>query len=77
MLRDILGNSIKKKTFDVEILKNFDTLKSFFEETWNVDFFGNKIDYPGGEVTVREKAAYIKMAVFTVGHYFAGYEEKI
>jgi len=52
-------------------------LKVFFEETWNVDFFGNKIDYPDSEVTDREKAACIKMSVFTLGHYFAGYDEKI
>ena len=53
MLRDILGNSIKKKTFDDEILKNFGTLKFFFEEIWNVDFFGYEIDYPDDEVTDR------------------------
>jgi len=58
-------------------LKNVDTLKSFFEKSWNVDFFGYGIDYPGGQVTDREKAAYIKMAVFLIGDYIDIYDEKI
>ena len=58
-------------------MKNFDTLKFFFEEIWNVDFFGYEIDYPGGQITDREKAAYIKMIVFTLGYSFDGYDEKI
>jgi len=52
-------------------------LKFFFEETWNVDFFDCQIDYPGGQVTDREKAAYIKMGVFLIEHYIDGYDEQI
>ena len=72
-------DSIQKEqqTFDDEILKNFDTLKFFFEEIWNVDFFGYEIDYSGGQITDREKAAYIKMIIFTLGYSFDGYDEKI
>ena len=58
-------------------MKNFDRLKDFFEKTWDVDFLGYKIDYPGDDVTEREKAAYLKIAVFSYGHYFDVDDEKI
>ena len=57
-------------------MKNFDTLKYFFEKIWNVDFFEYEIYYHG-EVTDREKAAYTKMAVFFLGRFIDCYDEKI
>jgi len=58
-------------------LKNFDALKSFFEQTWNLEFLNYKIDYSDHQVTDREKAADIKIRIFAGGHYIDCYDEKI
>jgi len=52
-------------------------LKLFFEEEWNPDFFEFEIVDPDGELTEREKLAYIKMNYFVGGYYIDDYDEII
>ena len=60
-----------------EIFKNYDTLKFFFEETWDVEFLKSPILVPDNQITDREKVAYKKMCFFVNRHYINDYEEQI
>jgi len=52
-------------------------LKLFFEEEWNPKFFEYEIVDPDGDLTERQKLAYIKMNYFVGGYYIDDYDEQI
>jgi len=52
-------------------------LKFFFEEEWNHDFFEYGIYDPDGDLTKKQKLAYIKMSYFIADYYIDYNDEQI